>query len=193
MNPLSKLTMYDMLTMLVAGFLLCSGACLFCWGCIPYQSILFWVISYIVGLIYHRFLDGVAVNCECLRNNPKLIAKAHAKVQDENSGKLTMGSSKTDYYAAYYHLMKHNNLGSVPVLEIQAALLRNLILILGVYNFVACCCGCWIYGMIDCCVWRYLCGVVITLLILGILIWDWYFTQMKIHMLIWEGYCYKDA
>lgn len=190
MNPLSKLTMYDMLTMLVAGFLWCGGVCLFCWCCIPYQSILFWVISYIVGLVYHRFLDGVVLNCECLRNNPKLIAKAHAKVQAENPEKLTLGSSKTDYYAAYYALAKSNSLGSVPVLEIQAALLRNLILILGTYSFVSCCCGCWIYGMIDCCVWRYLCGVVITLLILWILWLLWRITQYKIHELVWEGYAF---
>lgn len=213
MNPMSSLTMYDALTMLTSGFLWCS---LFLSGILekPCESVLFWVACYIVGLIYHRALDGFVSWCEkseskdqneqkgkkCAicrkesysRNSPKLIAKAHAKVQAENPGKLTVGASKTDYYLAYYALAKNNSLGSVPVLEIQAALLRNLILILGVYNFVTCCYGYWIYGMIDCRFLRYLCGVVISLLILWILWLLWRFTQYKIHELVWEGYAFLE-
>lgn len=190
-NPLAKLTMYDMLTMLVPGFLWCH---LFWSGTLEEQceSVLFWVVCYIVGLIYHRTLDAVAGKCKCLRNNPKWIKKAYAKVYDENAEKSD-DECKKDYYAAYYRLMKNNGLGNVPVLEAQGALLRNLILILGVYNFVACCCGYWIYGKIDCCVWQYFGGVVITLAVLVILFGVWYGTQMKIHMLIWEGDYYTGG
>ena len=193
MNPLAGLTMYDMLTMLTSGFLWCS---LLLAGGPEYQykSVMFWLICYIVGLVYHRFLDFVAGDCKCLRNNPKRIEKAYNKIKKESDGKLGEDFSMTNYYAAYYRLMKNNSLGNIPVLEAQVAFCRNLILILLVY-LVAMSWGCGtrisilISNLIECDCLDCLMGILLTLTV-GALIWVWYFTQMKIHKLVWEGSCF---
>lgn len=189
MNPMAKLTMYDMLTILVAGFLLCSGICLYIRGNIPGNDISFWVICYIVGLVYHRLLDAIFEKCK-LRNKQEWIEKAHSEVQEENPGKLSPDSSKQAYYVAYYHLVKNNSLGNIPVLEAQVALLRNLVLILSAYNMIACYRGFCIYETMNYVFLRWGCGIVISLIIPGVLCYVWYFTQMKIHKLVWEGSCF---
>lgn len=187
-NPLTKLTMYDMLTMLVAGFLWCH---LFWSGTLEEQceSVLFWVVCYIVGLIYHRLLDAVAGKCKCLRNNPKWIEKAYDKIKGEHPGKLEEDFSMANYYGAYYRLMQNNCLNNIPVLEAQVALLRNLVLISVVYFIKELLPeGAWqmIKNWLEC---HWGISVLWGIALVGVIL-VWRFTQKKIHELVWEGSCF---
>lgn len=189
MNPMASLTMYDALTMLVSGFLWCSlllaGEQEY-----SYQSVMFWLICYTVGLVYHRFLDFVSENCKCLRNNPEWIKKAHDKVQEENSGNLGTDSSKQAYYAAYYHLVKNHSLGNIPVLEAQVAFIRDIVPVLIVYVIGA-------FGF-EFGIWKELEHSSFTryeiaaflLFVILLLIVTRFVSQNKIYELVWEGSCF---
>ncbi|MDE5703752.1 MAG: hypothetical protein K2H70_02895 [Bacteroidales bacterium] len=236
MNPLAGLTMYDALAMLVSGFM--WGLLLFPWPdnientC---SGVLFGILCYIIGLVYHKMLDVLlgpwnflkkqwwvdldkAVqdrlrdwnlcnriktwwvtlkaflqgNKDCLRNNPNLIAKAYAKVQAENSERLTRESSENDYYTAYYRLMKNNCLGNIPVLEAHVAFIRNIVPILIVYLVTICFCSdsklCQmvnnLFGEHCHCVW------ILWLALIMLLICIRFWIQNKIHELVWEGSCF---
>ncbi len=193
MNPLSGLTMYDALTMLVSGYM---------WSILFFQtpqddtcsSVFFGVLCYIIGLIYHRLFDFVAGYCKCLRNDQDLIKKAYDKVWKKFSDKLKGESTIENYHAAYYCLMKNNSLNSIPILEAQVAFCRNLVPILCVY-LAAMSWGCGIRistlidNLIECRCSDCAAGIMFVLMI-GLLIGIWRYTQYKIHVLVWEGSCF---
>ncbi|QYR10546.1 hypothetical protein [Prevotella sp. Rep29] len=70
----------------------------------------------------------------CMRNKDCMILKAYESVNGKENEK---DSSKENYYIAYYFLIKKGLLGNIPILEAQAAFLRNL---LPIPFYYYCCC-----------------------------------------------------
>ena len=128
MNTSITIGLYDFLNMVVMGFLILLPVVNF-----PTDAVfLVWFIPcFIVGLIYHKLMEntfGV-----CLRNKDGMISQAYKsvnKIKDDNF-------SSKNYYKAYYFLMEKRLLGSIPILEAQAAFLRNILPILFVYGILS--------------------------------------------------------
>lgn len=189
MNPMASLTMYDALTVLVSGYLLSKLFLPEMQDCSDHM-VAFWIICYIIGLIYHRLFDVVAGKCKVLRNNPKWIKRAHCKVQKRFPRRLKKTPTQENYHDAYYGLMKNNCIGNIPVLEAQVAFCRDMIPILCVYVFVInCCCDSKVSEMMEC-LFGTCSGSCFLMLAIVLLALVWYFTQMKIHKLVWEGSCF---
>lgn len=138
--------------------ILCCRICTECY-IIKNDSIFIFIMfiaSYIVGLMYHQL---ISVFCgsnkhktkrkrsvieyitliRCFRNNPSRIKKAGRKIAeeyDENYNEHLKDDEKYtvhNYYKAYYRLMDKNCLNSIPVLEAQVVLLRNMIVTTLIY------------------------------------------------------------
>lgn len=191
MNPLSRVTMYDALTMLTSGFLLCIMVFPIRYCCCDShwsRGILFWVICYAVGLVYHRILDGLAFEgWDYLRDNEFLIRKMHRKIRKKFDGNVKKPSTLEGYYDAYYCLMKSRKLGSIPILEVQVAFIRDIVPILivyaiGVYFFEF---GIWK----DMDHWLFTRCEIEIFLVLAILLLVVirFVSQYKIYELVWEG------
>lgn len=127
MNTSTTIGLYDFLNMVVMGFLILLPVVNFPTDAV---SLSWFVPCYIVGLIYHKLMEntfGV-----CLRNKDGMISQAYKsvnKIKDDNF-------SSKNYYKAYYFLMEKRLLGSIPILEAQAAFLRNILPILFVYGIL---------------------------------------------------------
>ena len=241
MNPLAGLTMYDALTMLTSGFLWCimfSPIRYYCccdshWS----REILFSVICYVVGLIWHRGLDGLAFRLDFLRDNTCLMQKSRymvlkrwsknfwqksqkknwrknwKKSQEENWKKSQGDNRKRsreenlkndwkrlreqliikNYYDAYYRLAEHKSLGSIPVLEAQAAFIRDIVPILGLYLIGVFWGEFGIYKNMDRFLFtRYEVGVFLGGAIL-LLVVARFVSQYKIYELVWEGDYYTGG
>ncbi len=170
MNTSITIGLYDFLNMVVMGFLILHPVVNFPTDAV---SLSWFVPCYIVGLIYHKLMEntfGV-----CLRNKDGMISQAYKsvnKIKDDNF-------SSKNYYKAYYFLMEKRLLGYIPILEAQAAFLRNLLLVPIYYCFFADSFSIiqekWIFILVS---------ILFTILIIPFL---WYKTQMKIHELVWEG------
>ena len=129
MNTSITIGLYDFLNMVVMGFLILLPVVNF-----PTDAVfLVWFIPcFIVGLIYHKLMEntfGV-----CLRNKDDMISQAYKSVNNQENKEC---SSKENYYKAYYFLMEKRQLGSIPILEAQAAFLRNILPILFVYGILS--------------------------------------------------------
>jgi hypothetical protein len=182
---LSSLPLYDSLTMMVSGYL---WMLLWTIGINPYLGshniFLFCIVCYIVGLVYHRILERLL---RSLRNMRCMLEKSHHDINNEFPGIQNLPATRIAYYKAYYRLMRNNCLGNIPVLEAQAAFIRNVIPILAIYLIVLCC-GCpSLREMINqtfgsCCI---VCAVLFILIVA--LCFIWYVIQSKIHKLVWEG------
>lgn len=182
MNIPSQISLYDLLTMILPGFVILwiIGFC----GLnpdIPLECAFVIILSYPVGMIYHRII-------ETLFNRSKRIWEQRM-LQDtwnnENS-KLIEGMEKrpreirkNDYNKAYYRIAQANCLMNIPTLEAQETFLRNSFVLMLISAGKVCCC----YNNET---WR--CHVVILLLVLSItVVFIWCFTQRKIFSLVWEG------
>ena len=129
MNTSTTIGLYDFLNMVVMGFLLLFPVVTF-----PTDAVfLIWLIPcFIVGLIYHKLMENTLGIC--MRNKDCMILKAYESVNGKENEK---DSSKENYYKAYYFLMEKRLLGSIPILEAQAAFLRNILPILFVYGILS--------------------------------------------------------
>lgn len=189
MNPLSGLTMYDALTMLVSGYM---------WNFLflpenmrNEKDVMFWVVCYIVGLVYHRILDWFAsAGLDCLRNNESMLKKSHRKVRKEYPQRMKKKPIKDDYYEAYYNIMKNNSLGNIATLEAQVAFIRDIVPILGVYFIGLCFFEFEIYEKIEHLFGGRCCAALLLLASMAILIVVRYISQKKIYELVWEGSCF---
>ena len=116
MNTSTTIGLYDFLNMVVMGFLILFPVTS------SHNEIRFFVLCFITGLIYHKLMEntfGV-----CLRNKDGMISQAYKSVNNKEYNEC---SSKENYYKAYYFLMEKRQLGSIPILEAQAAFLRNIL------------------------------------------------------------------
>lgn len=192
MNNFGQLSLYDFLTMLLVGFLLLVPFCETGCGESFISGTLLLAASYIVGLCYHKILERLQ-SILGFRNMKCMIRKAFrvtCKEFPHASGLVKdMDKIKEPYYREYYRLMMKGCLGNIPVLEAHVAFLRNLIPIVIVYIVMSICDCSGVSGMIDCIFGTdSKCAVgVILMIILILLPILWYYIQMKIHRLVWEG------
>ena len=172
----SKLSLYDILTQLISGFLILA---LF----IPmpessqenvtesYQWIFLLIFSYLIGIIYHRLLEWIRnifdkglKKCYIKlwfptilrRNYYKAIEKANKKVYnvDENGSieinKDEINADTEIYYKTYYSIMDKPAYNTIMFLEAQEAFLRNITLIVVAYHLCYYCF--WIEGALYECI-----------------------------------------
>ena len=180
-NITSKLTLYDTFGMIVPGFVILW------WWC-PAEQCCFqlvndnwpWVIilSYLIGLIYHRIIECF-MHASGMRRNECMLKKTRKKIWEkwEKENKVEDKSSNIQkmYDITYTKLAKHNCLFSIPVIEAQEVFLRNsILLILG--------------SMIKLCYEKVDCLYIVLLLVLFLLaIIFWIQSLHKIYMLVWDS------
>ena len=188
-----KLTFYDFLSIFIPGLLLTA---LFVpiydveFGC--FSGILLFAISYIFGLIYHKIIEYI---CKPISNHKCLILKAREKFvgdfKNRNGKDIEKADLDTDYYAAYYKLIKHNALGSIPTLEAQFAFLRNMTLVIVAYAIAFSDCGLFSDLFHEDII---TCGLqILLILFIPACLVIAYLIQKKIYHLVWEGAYYIDS
>ena len=177
MNITSKLTLYDILCMMVCGYLI---LCLLTGSLAIHVNVLFYVLCYLAGMIYHKMMEALL---PCLRNIPYLIKRANRNVAKETEQSLPVPTME-NYYKAYYLLMKEGCLGNIPVLEAQVAFCKDIIPILIVVIVAVlgdCLDASYVLG--------YSCHLALQLSVITLaLVPVWYFSQIKVHELVWHGY-----
>lgn len=206
MDFTSKLSLYDILTMLVSGFLILV---LF----IPmpekeYQWFFIIVSSYLIGIIYHRLLEWVrnAIACCCKNekgirifktiftsNASEAIKRAKEKIDETNYDTISDEDIKKEYIDTYYSVMDKPCYSNISLLETQEAFLRNITWMIFIYIIVFCCNSSdssigiefilYLKKSISHC-----CFCLGTMKLLFFLtLFARYQTQKKIYELVWEG------
>lgn len=205
MDSIAKLSLYDILTMLVSGFLILA---LFIpipkeeqTSLIKNYWYLLLVLSYIIGIVYHRLLEWIRGNnkkCKMHLLIGTIFVRNYVEaIELASKSKNTIGDKETvldEYYKRYYYVMNKPCYSNISFLEAQEAFLRNMTLILFVY--------CILHGfgwidnkissivffvepLIEC---SNCCITIINLFVLVIpILFARYQTQMKIYKLVWEG------
>ena len=172
----SKITLYDFLCMLVCGYLiLCILTGM---GELPNNNVLLYILSYLVGMVYHKAIYPLLGNMQCM------VMRSWNKVNKDIDGELPQGSMN-DYYKGYYYLMEKNCLNNIPVLEAQVAFCKDVffLLLLIIVEILSGCCHVNFFGNA--------CLLNVLLVVLCVALpFVWYVTQMKIHYLVWEGAYY---
>lgn len=203
-----KLSLYDFLTMLSCGFMILLiflniFSCEYDWND---NMIITLILSYFIGLIYHRILEFIRTVLSHYETIEKhsifgtifisnyLPAIKNAK--DKPNGNEQTIFSEEEYYKAYYSIMDKPCYSNIKLLEAQEAFLRNItwivvayvvaILIYNCCNYCNCCTGekYLLPFLINWFNWPCLIIVVIVILFAR------YRTQMSIYKLVWEGYKY---
>ena len=145
---LSKLSLYDILTTILTGYILCiSVKHGFLWKVLP--SELFSAVAtiprkiavaFIVGLVFHKIIECFTqksytrCKCKCLiilsslftRNNLSIIKIAQEELKNEIPQAGNQISDLKDYYDAYYDLWAKNKLGVVTTIEAYSAFIKDL-------------------------------------------------------------------
>ena len=172
----SKITLYDFLCMLVCGYLI---LCLLTgMGGLFENNILLYVLSYLVGMVYHKAIYPLFGNMQCM------VMRAKNKVEKDVDDEFCQDSMK-DYYKGYYNLMQKNCLGNIPVLEAHAAFCKDVFFLL-IIVIVEILSGYWRFGISGNACFL---PVLLTVICIALPV-VWYVTQMKIHYLVWEGAYY---
>lgn len=220
MDFISKLSLYDVLTMLVSGFLI-----LVLFIPIPTEDQSQWflplilVLSYLVGIVYHRLLEFIRqimgklleneTSCRIIKtlfvsNAIEAIKRAKEKVYKtkcDTDDKKT----KDKYYLSYDIAVSKPGYSNISLLESQEAFLRNMTWIVVAYiivpwcnGFNCCCCCCvqstgiefiwYLKESIGVCCLDF---VIVTMLLLFLILFARYQTQMKIYKLVWEAAKYS--
>lgn len=203
----SRLSIYDFLTMLVTGFFILL---LFIqWECIQEYWFIISILSYIIGLIYHRIIEILnhwisnfmkkrkllfEIKTVFVRNYNDAIMKMRQKVLDENAD-LSLPNDdndsfkKTTYYTAYYSIMNELCYNAISVLEIQVAFTRNVSWLIMVFFFRALSNRSWVVFEIFP---NNITTSVFCIIVFFASFFVRYYTQMKIYKLVWEGYAYTN-
>lgn len=178
----SKLTLYDFFCILISGYLIVLPF-IFNEICDINNSLPFFILAYLVGLVYHKIIEILYLP---LRNCQYMIAKGKYKAISsfKKHCNIVISNPKVDYYEAYYYLMRKNCLYVIPILEAQVALIKTVFPILFLYTIYLLA-NCSIVNMGD----DIRLFIVITL---GILIVTlpcvWYIIQVKVYRYVFEGY-----
>jgi len=214
MNVSSKVTLYDMLAMVIPGFLLlllfqlsiCGDCCPYipCCGSSLITGTLIFIASYVVGLIYNKIsftnikwiLDCLCKKCylfDKIAEYVKLACKFRnnpdqikkARKKFDEEYKENINDNVNDYYKAYYFMMEKNCLNNIPVLEAQVAFLRNMIPVVLLYIIPLMIHFEKIFGNLS-----HLFSFAVALVIIAIAIVMYRIMvkiQDKIYFLVWEG------
>lgn len=135
-NLMSKSTLYDMLSMIIPGYIsllcfyiACKGK--FGWRDIDYNSIpsivIGFVLSYLVGILLH--LLAKEIFNPVLRNNEKDIDEAQKKTKSEILERQKKEPNVETYYRIYYKLLGTSNT-SIIILESQISFIRSITLVI---------------------------------------------------------------
>lgn len=125
----SKLTLYDTLGLLVPGFVILWWICpaeKCCSQFVSYNWAWVTILSYTIGLIYHRIIECF-MHISGMRRNTYMLRNAWRRARKDEDFPLNF---QREYDLAYTRLAKHNCLFSIPVLEAQEIFLRNSILLI---------------------------------------------------------------
>ena len=154
-----KLSLYDFLTMLSCGFMILLiflniFSCEYDWND---NMIITLILSYFIGLIYHRILefirDVISSDKEIYDNkylgtiftSNNIYALEKARGGDCKQGLLLI--IKDEYYKAYYSIMDKPCYSNIKLLEAQEAFLRNITWVLPIFTImffcIPCCCSCY--------------------------------------------------
>lgn len=170
--------------------------------------------AYVIGIINNFFSNKIFT---IFRNNEGMIRYQLRKVVMENSIIFLNEYVNTDcickfnslgclkilkviirkqsdhnikcYYRAYYALAQKNLLGSIPIIESQVALLRNIVLPIGLFGLcygIKCSYHCTSWDALICFVAILVIYIIIILMILIVMIQR----QNKIYNLVWESVNY---
>jgi hypothetical protein len=195
MNMPSKVTLYDMLAMVIPGFLLfmlfplcCQCQNVFFVNGINevYTGIFVFIVSYLIGLIHHKAVEclftkfGFRNNEKCIENSARRFYYDYDKNRDNTKNRDYSQYNCHEYFKAYYTLMKEGTLNSIPALEAQVAFIRNILPITLLYVIAICCCG-FNFNINPCSLVIFLFVISIVLVVILINI------QNKIYYLVWEG------
>lgn len=171
MEPLAKLSLYDILTQLISGFLIL--ALFIPIDVVKENSVIEWIFliifSYLIGIIYHRSLEWIRSLCDkkkkdsntkdeiCIfwfwictiftRNYKYAIHEAFSekeKLEYKLNIKKCNGVDIKGYYDKYYSAMNKPAYSTISILEIQEAFLRNITWIVVTYYLCYYCS--WIEG-----------------------------------------------
>ena len=201
MNISTKMTLYDLLTMMVTGVIISHLFGLF--GTLSnsicfYDEVLYCSLCFIIGMTYYRLIECL-YKAVGLINPVRLIIKGYRVCRDEFGEIFSVPVPlsypkqwKQLYFKEYYSIMDKNCLNSISALEAQEAFLRALwpiMVIMTIANLFTFSNG---VLSINHDFYKENLSVVIGLLVVIIPI-VWYFTQFKICKLVWEGaYHYKN-
>ena len=176
----SKLTMYDTLGMIVPGFvilwLFCSAET-YRTQFVSDNAAWITILSYIIGLIYHRIVECI-MRVSGMRRNTSMLRNAWRKVRGDEGFPVDF---QREYDLAYTRITKHNCLFSIPVLEAQEIFLRNsILLIIGSMIKLA-------YGMAECLY------IVLLFVLFLLTIIFWLQSLQKIYYTVWDSDKCLDA
>ena len=187
MDFTSKFTVYDILSILTAGYLLIGATS----ESLEIPAFFVLIFSYAFGLAFHHLINQI----RCLHNPYCIIRKTAI---DFFKNKKPIGAPyddktalKEDYFHAYYRLVKQQRItgSSIPVLEAQSAFCRNLAVISWIHLVVFILRPGWItiWGKhICCCESFFYCYCISLIILCFVLPFIWYKIEIKIHSLIWE-------
>jgi len=139
MDISSKLSLYDMLAMIVPGWMIVVGCLLYINGLQPllmifaissvlgYASLL--ILAYLIGLVWNTFMDFIFC---WFRNTPCMIKSAYRK----EIANYRVEDIMTLYYQCYYYVHKNKYSNTISIMESQVAMLRNTVVIVLGYGIV---------------------------------------------------------
>ncbi len=205
---LSKSTFYDLVSMLIPGFILIFSALKIFFpshevenifsnsklGFPNYVCII--ALSYLLGLAIHRLsqcvIDPFFRNRkECIKAAKTKFERDIAKRQERPERKINDTEVEGEYYIAYFKVIGSSP--SIPIMEAQVSFIKSMIIVilLDIFFLALCllkCCEC-VYAPFDfspCC-------VMLLLLILALVsIVVMFHIQNKIYYLIFEADYYLD-
>lgn len=222
MEPLAKLSLYDILTQLISGFLILA---LF----IPIDvfkenSVIEWIFliifSYLIGIIYHRSLEWIRSwrlikwirslcdkkkkdsntkdeicifwfwICTIFTRNYKYAIHEASSEEEKVEYKLNIKKCNDvnikKYYDEYYSAMNKPAYSTISILETQEAFLRNMTWIVLFYF----CCVIF-SGLENGLAMKIMLEInyawILLLIILILILFARYHTQMKVYKAVWEA------
>ncbi len=206
----SKLSLYDILAMLIPGALIiCWVSLIFCDNSLIIDKkkidplifgILFSAGSYLVGIIYCKIIECIE-KCIGLIDTPQRMRKSfHKTIKNINQKKINNAlfnelkkisdfkeydlEFRDLYYQAYAFVAKNTYRNTVSILESQIAFLRSMILIIPLYIPI-------IAKKIqekNCC----MVSIILIIITLILTIYVMYSKQKKIYEMVWEDYEYLN-
>lgn len=188
---LSKVALFDLLSMIVPGYLVLFliSRCFIDSPVWPYDELTFYVatftVSYIIGMLIH-YLARFIFNC--LRNNECLIKSARKRFyrfqknakQKEHETDLSHETLMEEYYAAYYRVSMNYCSSSLSVLEAQYSFLRSMVIV-GILYLVFGCLGFGVFILSGVAILAILSFVIMIVIL------------RKIHYVVWEDSHYISA
>ena len=194
MSTINNISFYDSLCKLSVGALILTPLYFLLFekygGTIVVM--LFVVLCYIVGALFHHFITENVTRG--MKNDVGLIRKAYRTIHEKELPLDFNLNNPNDYFKAYYLLEQKKMLGTVRILESTEAFFRNLAVLFVLYFFTIIV----LAALNSASIVNLSCNCTLEIVSLLIAVFDvlfWilrYNIQEKIHELVWEGYLYTE-